>query len=593
MATSVPMVTFLMLLLAIAFSTLYLSHCLAPSQHLPQTTDLYLPTTARDETSTLTDTHTDGGSEKDSPTDDEGNEDSSTDTHTDSGSEKDSPTDGGGDEDSIRFPEDEKDTHKDTDEVAVSTTKTVPTPRQLTTRDRVEDEPSKTTSNSAVNESSMTTSDSSVNESWRTTPGSSVNDSWRTTPGSSVNDSWRTTYDSSVDKPSRTTSNRILNKTLHYRIEKNIQEKEQIYNNNNNTNNKVEDEGSTRTSDSGLDDAWYSRVGSRLWERARRVKEVCAMYGDAGQSLKTTSWKFLYYSSRYNLMVCVAPKVASSTWFGHLLTFRGVFPHDARNLHTDYWKSFIKSQKVLGKIGTSHHLRTANTVITSRHPLERLLSVYRDKYLGGRSLPPGSHGTKCFRYFWRPLLKALNITKPTPYITFNDFLRYVLKNHHQHTLANPHWMRLLSVCSPCHVAYKYVLRLETFIEDLQYLSRDLNITSLDLQMRRNVKSDDNDTSPSSSPSSSSALSWKEESTSLLKNSTLRYYLSVPPSLLAQVLDLYKLDLEMFGYQVQKVLTQYARGQVKPAPQRLTRYAREDQVKPVPKLKINHPYTNLP
>lgn len=53
-------------------------------------------------------------------------------------------------------------------------------------------------------------------------------------------------------------------------------------------------------------------------------------------------------------------------------------------------------------------------------------------------------------------------------ITFGEFVQFV-KLHS----GDPHWVNLNRTCRPCSFHYEYVVRLETFREDLDFLHRAL------------------------------------------------------------------------------------------------------------------------
>lgn len=82
--------------------------------------------------------------------------------------------------------------------------------------------------------------------------------------------------------------------------------------------------------------------------------------------------------------------------------------------------------------------------------------------------------------FWEPALKMLNKNPDVEqYITFAEFLQYAM--HH----GDAHWLPMHTMCSPCAMHYQYFVRLETFSEDMQYLSQALSNPILDLQVHRN------------------------------------------------------------------------------------------------------------
>ncbi|KAK3890815.1 hypothetical protein Pcinc_005260 [Petrolisthes cinctipes] len=114
---------------------------------------------------------------------------------------------------------------------------------------------------------------------------------------------------------------------------------------------------------------------------------------------------------------------------------------------------------------------------------------------------------------------------------------------------NAHWKPLTNMCSPCDISYEYILFLETFNEDLQFLVDTLNITKINLETRRNYKSNGTVPRPREGVGPSDDLLT-------LDPNLLQYYLQLPPHLMAQVIHYYTLDLKLLGFQVPPVLTSF-------------------------------------
>ncbi|KAK4325582.1 hypothetical protein Pmani_003844 [Petrolisthes manimaculis] len=86
--------------------------------------------------------------------------------------------------------------------------------------------------------------------------------------------------------------------------------------------------------------------------------------------------------------------------------------------------------------------------------------------------------------FWRPALRALGKRKKAPIqFTFAEFLQFALYIRP----TDRHWRSMAEICSPCSLSYQYILKLETFSEDLAYLAMKLNITRVISIHKRNNK----------------------------------------------------------------------------------------------------------
>ncbi|XP_066959961.1 carbohydrate sulfotransferase 13-like [Macrobrachium rosenbergii] len=287
----------------------------------------------------------------------------------------------------------------------------------------------------------------------------------------------------------------------------------------------------------------YKAIEGRFAKRLERVQQVCQKYKSPGFSQGYTKRHLLYYSPRYNLLVCLSAKVGSSTWKSHLLHMKGINPV-TNNIHRDHWENKIKARKILGG-SLERRLATSTMVVTVRHPLDRLVSAFRDKFCDGRLVDkPQSSGHS--RYFWRPAYRLLRKKKRPDgklQITFHEFLRYVIRDQKTSGVGDRHWSRLFRGCSVCTFRYKYVMKLETYTEDLAYLTYLLNVTEFDVRSRRHSLG---------GPKSPHDLSLDRIERNI-RQSTLHYYNDIPASLLASIFNIYKIDFEMFDYEIPEVL----------------------------------------
>ncbi|XP_037794243.1 carbohydrate sulfotransferase 13-like [Penaeus monodon] len=144
-------------------------------------------------------------------------------------------------------------------------------------------------------------------------------------------------------------------------------------------------------------------------------------------------------------------------------------------------------------------------------------------------------------------------------ITFHEFLQYVVKERRA-SPGDPHWMRFHRLCSVCGIDFPFVMRLETYADDLAFLVRNLRIAEVDPRERRHSLHPDSPGTQSRASDASTSLAIDSEPAISIKDSTLKYYLDVPPNLLVSVLDIYKIDMEMFHYKVppeiQRIVDRY-------------------------------------
>ncbi|XP_042869745.1 carbohydrate sulfotransferase 11-like [Penaeus japonicus] len=245
--------------------------------------------------------------------------------------------------------------------------------------------------------------------------------------------------------------------------------------------------------------------------------------------------------------VCATPKGGSTSW--RHLTWR--MPDD-----------------VVGRSPPLH-------ILNVRHPLARLASAYRDKYLGGlplykydqewreriKSRMPWSNE---WETFWFPALafrgafplrpnlrlRARNATYwanvdhggviyrvlrnyygksafglryhfRNASFTFEDFLRYVVWTHDVGYM-NKHWAPLVFLCNPCKHRYDFIVHLETIAPEFNYIMTFLNYTE-GIQMEEQHK------------------------TKATNRSDIHLYKDIPRDVMKRILEIYKFDFELFGY----------------------------------------------
>ncbi|XP_047474096.1 carbohydrate sulfotransferase 9-like [Penaeus chinensis] len=268
----------------------------------------------------------------------------------------------------------------------------------------------------------------------------------------------------------------------------------------------------------------------------------------------TTLWhSFLTVESPGPLEVCVPPKAGSTSW---------------RKLSRQ-----LAEQK-------QSSLRPTNAILV-RHPLSRLASVYRDKYLdgapisnynrdwrertgttapwmfywltywlpalvsSGRLAPPkrfleglkeGAPSDKSFNLGIKRLRDAVTsafggvqdkLTKrcSNSSFTFHEFLEFVVWANDL-GIRDVHWAPYTEQCLPCQKDYHYILHLETIQEECRMLLKDVGYPKeLNFTTQHQTKG----------------------CTNTLPRDDFQYYKDVPGSLMKAVLEIYKHDFELFGY----------------------------------------------
>ncbi|XP_035824999.1 carbohydrate sulfotransferase 9 [Aplysia californica] len=173
-----------------------------------------------------------------------------------------------------------------------------------------------------------------------------------------------------------------------------------------------------------------------------------------------------------NITVCHVPKAGCTFWkrvFRFLYKDFGtkkvdtLFDLDRLFVHFGKETTF-KSYSWRTEKGRSL-AKSSFRVMFSRDPYKRLWSSYVDKFM----LPDSwiDHGKSMLFSRRKP------DQGPCPYdITFEEFLRYVLRNR------DPHWRPVSSVCDPCTFRPHVVGHVETFSRDSHYSLRVVGLGHL-------------------------------------------------------------------------------------------------------------------
>nr|XP_027225843.1 uncharacterized protein LOC113817920 [Penaeus vannamei] len=146
-----------------------------------------------------------------------------------------------------------------------------------------------------------------------------------------------------------------------------------------------------------------------------------------------------YYFFDYNATVCAVPKAGSSTWRVHVRRINGGPPANVSVEDDKRRQTFLQSglrQVVASTVSSS------TLIMSVRHPLTRLVSAYRNKYDDGKPMRG-----------------------------------YNRKRKH-----------LLILALPCTFPYEYIVKTETFTEDLDYVFGALRLPSKPRVVQNQIKS---------------------------------------------------------------------------------------------------------
>jgi len=262
-------------------------------------------------------------------------------------------------------------------------------------------------------------------------------------------------------------------------------------------------------------------------ERKKMIKSTCKKYG-LGKTHKNPivdseyrkmeanfPWppeKSLMYQDTWHLLYCWIHKVASSSWSKVFFHIKGM-DVPASRLHEAAQKFSLSSANT--KLETSIAKSLVFTIV--RHPFERLVSAYRDKF----------EFAKKYAYVYSHYAnKILNLGSPLQVTkhkrpTFSEFVEYLLRIPVDK--FNDHWVPYWLHCHVCDVEYDIIGKMETITEDMDFIAEESGLKAANV-----------------------SLPWANRRSSGEKV-ILDYFRGLTLAQVNGLYLIYKPDFEMFGY----------------------------------------------
>ncbi|CAL4172264.1 unnamed protein product, partial [Meganyctiphanes norvegica] len=274
-------------------------------------------------------------------------------------------------------------------------------------------------------------------------------------------------------------------------------------------------------------------IEERMQKRKAHVKQVCHKYGlDRPSDLyQPNAWEFLI-SKKHNLVWCSVFKAASSTWFYNFNTLAGYTEYEQMHgskMPMELARKIYNRPSVADLESTISSSPAPTTFMISRHPLTRLVSVYRDKFVGTVVYYRKLSKDIIRRY---PHLQIQEIKKGQSsrrsrlIPSFPAFVQFILDEAAKGHRLDEHWSPMHSFCTPCLVDFNAFAKMETLEEDGNYIIFSTGIEDLIAPKKINLAH--------KNPTSSVAQS---------------YLCQLDQTQFTGLNQLYKLDFEIFQYDV--------------------------------------------
>ncbi|XP_034947670.1 carbohydrate sulfotransferase 11-like isoform X2 [Chelonus insularis] len=221
----------------------------------------------------------------------------------------------------------------------------------------------------------------------------------------------------------------------------------------------------------------------RFERRRKHLNDECKKFGldkpGTDHNHKLNAWEFLI-NEEYGLVYCNIFKAASSSWLYNFNLLAGYSPEYLENASKTpvslARSKYPRPSREYLQEALNKHL----SFIIVRHPFERLVSAYVDKFIKNAKKEYfrkiGMKIIEATRTKWRELngshlttlssevkkkieeLKYVDDSLPP---TFEEFIRYIICESKSHNRLNEHWEPMTPFCTPCLANFDLIMKFET------------------------------------------------------------------------------------------------------------------------------------
>ena len=216
---------------------------------------------------------------------------------------------------------------------------------------------------------------------------------------------------------------------------------------------------------------------ARIMERQARILQhiQTACHGRKPFSALSTSeksyvMKHTIVDDKHQLLYCFIPKVGCANWKRVFNTLYGSVASPEEVHRVDHKSMILLSTYTEPEV--QYRLKNYFKFMYVRHPIDRLLSAYRNKF--------GEHFVNFEKKYGVHIVKKFRPNPPRfpkgDDVTFAEFMLYIANTDPAE--LNEHWNHYTYLCQPCHVPYDYVGYFEEFDTDVNSLLNILNLSKV-------------------------------------------------------------------------------------------------------------------
>eukprot|EP00092_Neocalanus_flemingeri_P035979 GFUD01039177.1.p1 GENE.GFUD01039177.1~~GFUD01039177.1.p1 ORF type:complete len:370 (+),score=61.26 GFUD01039177.1:73-1110(+) len=286
----------------------------------------------------------------------------------------------------------------------------------------------------------------------------------------------------------------------------------------------------------------------QMENEARRevIAKLCSEIGQERKNKMDNSASLFYISKKNKIAFCPIPKVATSTMaFFFLRTefeIDDLLPHgyDPNMTENEMQLSGIFPRPLLHKLipGLEVNIQpkdlektwsSLTSLLVVRHPLDRLVSLYNNKFIGGVR-DKAEAWIQCTKHIIGKYRVAF-VDGPMDIVTPAESVRYRIQNildDAKISGINRHWQPILRQCPVCSFNFSVYAKTENMEEDFSFFKKIANVD----KEKQNIGK------------SNSGPKWVEAKEFWSQVDKEHVDMLAGPFV-------YKYDLEMFGYSIQE------------------------------------------
>ncbi|XP_037540089.1 carbohydrate sulfotransferase 12-like [Nematolebias whitei] len=216
-------------------------------------------------------------------------------------------------------------------------------------------------------------------------------------------------------------------------------------------------------------------------EQCRRYKQENFKGPRSWEDLSPSAFKNFIVDEKHGVIYCYIPKVACTNWKRVMFVLNQSEPYpDPLSIDSEFIHEKVKFTHLsdFSKMEIKVKLSQYTKFLFVRDPFIRLISAYRDKFLGE---DPSFYG------YVKTVMRLYNKQSYMPFNvklahklgvrpSFYNFIQYLVDPQTEKKEPyEPHWRQMYRLCHPCLIEYDFIGNQETLKDDAQMLLKMLKL----------------------------------------------------------------------------------------------------------------------